>query len=69
MDFKLLKYVDRYESKCTDTDGTVWHEATWGLDIDPADIKREALLLAEDAKLLATHEPEEIVIPETTKKK
>ena len=62
MDFKLLKYLDRYESTCTDADGTVWHEATWGLDCDPVDIKRESLLLAEDAKARATTEPEEIVI-------
>ena len=69
MDFKLLKYADRYESKCTDSDGVLWHEATWGLDIEPTDIKREALLLAEYAKRSATHEPEEITIPEPTKKK
>lgn len=62
MNFKLLKYLDRYESTCTDEDGTVWHEATWGLDCEPADIKRESLLLAEDAKATATAIPEEITV-------
>ena len=69
MQFKLLKYADRYESTCTDAEGTIWHEATWGLDIEPVDIKREALLLAEEEQRKATHEPEEITIPEPTKKK
>lgn len=69
MNFKLLKYADRYESTCTDADGTVWHSAVWGLDCEPADIKRESLLLAEDAKSRATAEPEEIVVPEPTKSK
>lgn len=62
MNFKLLKYIDRYESICTDEDGTIWHEATWGLDCEPADIKRESLLLADDAKNRAIAEPEEIVV-------
>lgn len=60
MNFKLLKYLDRYESTCTDEDGTVWHTATWGLDCEPADIKRESQLLAEHEKARATAEPEEI---------
>lgn len=62
MDFKLLKYADRYESTCTDADGAVWYTGTWGLDCEPVDIKRESLLLAEEAKRLATHEPEEVVV-------
>lgn len=71
MDFKLLKYLDRYESTCTDADSVVWHEATWGLDIDPANIKRESLLQAEVAKSKATTPPEEIVVadPEPVKTK
>lgn len=64
MNFKLLKYLDRYESTCTDEDGTVWHEATWGFDCDPVDIKRESLLLAQDAKAHATTAPEEVIIPD-----
>lgn len=62
MDFKLLKYADRYQSTCIDGDGVVWHTATWGLDIEPTDIKRESLLLAEDAKDRATTQPEEITV-------
>lgn len=65
MDFKLLKYIDRYESTCTDADGALWHEATWGLDCKPEDIKRESLLLAEDAKARATTAPEEIIFKDT----
>lgn len=71
MEFKLFKYAERFESTCTDADGVVWHEAVWGLDIDPADIKRESLLLAQDAKAKATTLPEEIVVsdPEPVKTK
>lgn len=64
MDCKILIYSNRYESTCTDADGTVWHSATWGLDCDPASIKRESLLLAEDAKAKATEVPTEVVVPE-----
>lgn len=60
MDFKLLKYTDRFESACTDAEGVIWHTATWGLDCEPNDIKRESLLLAEEAKTKATEKPEEI---------
>lgn len=69
MDFKLLKYTDRYESTCTDADGKEWHKATWGLDCEPADIKRESLLLAEEAKEKATSVPEEITVTDVTKPK
>lgn len=69
MECKILKYTDRYESTCTDADGTVWHSATWGTDCEPADIKRESLLLAEDAKARATEEPEEVVITEKVSSK
>lgn len=69
MDCKILKYSDRFESSCTDADGTVWHTATWGLDCDPSMIKRESLLLAEYAKAKATEEPEEIVLEEVLNRK
>lgn len=61
VDCKILKYSDRYESICTDAEGTVWHSATWGLDTQPAMIKREALLLAEEIKAKAIEVPEEII--------
>lgn len=64
MNCKILQYGDRYESICTDADGTVWHSGTWGTDCNPSDIKRESLLLAEDAKARAIEEPTEVLIPE-----
>lgn len=68
MEFKLLKFIDRYESTCTDADGNVWHKATWGIDLEPSAIKREALLLAEEEKAKATTEPEEIIVADEKKK-
>jgi hypothetical protein len=68
MEFKLFKYTNRFESTCTDTDGTVWHTGVWGLDCEPIDIKREAILLAEEAKAKATAEPEEITVADEKKK-